>query len=120
MLFVSGELNIIDRDDISQTEWHGRLDLLKHILYLEYYEWLGILQLYITIINQIKLGVKNWGSNSFEERALVLLPYALSDLRDHLPAAQSTRCPTWVFYLHSGVYPNTVDSISNLIKNPLS
>ena len=59
-LFVSGELNIIDRDDISQTEWHGRLDSLKHILYLAgYYEWRGILQLYATIINQIKLGTKN-------------------------------------------------------------
>ena len=36
-LFVSRELNIIDRDDISQTEWRGRLELLKHILYLAGY-----------------------------------------------------------------------------------
>ena len=75
-LFISGELNIIDRDDILQPEWRGRLNLLKHILYLAgFYEWRGCLQLYVTIINQIELGIKSWSSDFSGQWALVLLPY---------------------------------------------
>ena len=91
-LFVSGELNIIDRDDILQPEWCGRLNLLKHILYLAgYYEWYGCLQLYTTIINQIELGIKSWSSDFSEERALVLLPYAQPNRRERPQATQPVR-----------------------------
>ena len=82
-LYTAGELNIIDRPDISHIEMRGRLDLLKNILYLAgYYEWRGILQFYATIINQIEMGVKDWDSDFSEEGSLVLLPYALSNRRD--------------------------------------
>ena len=91
-LFVSGELNIIDRDDILQPEWRGRLNLLKHILYLAgYYEWRGCLQLHATIINQIELGIKSWSSDFSEERALVLLPYAQPNRRERPQATQPVR-----------------------------
>ena len=89
---ISGELNIIDRDDILQPEWRGRLNLLKHILYLAgYYEWRGCLQLYATIINQIELGIKSWSSDFSEERALVLLPYAQPNPRERPQATQPVR-----------------------------
>ena len=60
-LFTAGELNIIDRPDISSIEMRGRLNLLKNIMYLAgFYEWRGILQFYATIINQIEMGMKGW------------------------------------------------------------
>ena len=91
-LFVSGELNIIDRDDILQREWHGRLNLLKHILYLAgFYEWRGCMQLYPTIINQIELGIKSWSSDFSEEQALVLLPYAQPNRRERPQATEPVR-----------------------------
>ena len=78
-LFVSGEINIIDRHNISMVERNGRMQLLKQILYLAgYYEWRGILQFYATIIHQIEMGIKAWDSDFTEERSLVLLPYALA------------------------------------------
>ena len=94
-LFTAGELNIIDRPDISYIEMRGKLDLLKNILYLAgYYEWRGILQFYATIINQIEMGVKDWDSDFSEERSLVLLPYALSNRRDRPPQGQSSKRPS--------------------------
>ena len=76
-LFVSGELNIIERDDISRVEKEGRMRLLKDILFLAgFYEWKGILEFYATVINQVELGIKSWNSSFNEERSLVLLPFA--------------------------------------------
>ena len=37
-----------------------------------YYDWKGLLDLYAAVINQIELGVKDWGSDFSEERDLVL------------------------------------------------
>ena len=78
-LIVSGEINIIDRHNISMVERNGRMQLLKQILYLAgYYEWRGILQYYATIIHHIEMGIKAWDLDVTEEWSLVLLPYALA------------------------------------------
>ena len=93
-LFTAGELNIIDRHDISPVEKRGRTDLLKNILYLAgYYEWRGILNFYATIINQIELGIKGWESDFSEERSLVLLPYALPTRKDRPRQSQGIKRP---------------------------
>ena len=76
-LFVAGELNIIDTENISRSEKRGRMKILKDILFLAgCYEWKGILDFYAAIINQIEMGVKTWESSFLEERQLVLLPFA--------------------------------------------
>ena len=76
-LFVAGEINIIDRDDIGQAERKGRLSLLKDILFLAgVYEWRGMLELYAAIINQIERGQKDWSSDFSAEKSLVLLKFS--------------------------------------------
>ena len=68
-LFVSGEIYIIKRHNISMVERNGRMQLLKQILYLAgYYEWRGILQFYTTIIHQIEMGIKAWDWEFTEEK----------------------------------------------------
>ena len=68
--------------------------MLKNIFYMaSYYSLRGILQLYAIIINQIEMGIQGWELDFSEERALVLLPYALTSRRDR-PAQRQGPQPT--------------------------
>ena len=59
--FVTGELEIISDNKISDKEKKGRIKLLKKISYFyELYEWKGIKQLYAHIIRQIENGLADW------------------------------------------------------------
>ena len=91
-LFVSGELNIIDRQGISHTERTGRMRLLKDILFLAgLYEWKGLLDLYAAIINQIERGLKSWESDFSSETSLVLLPHAKQGVGNRNQETYSSR-----------------------------
>ena len=60
-LFVTGELEIISGNKISDKEKKGRIKLLKKISYFyELYEWKGIKKLYAHIIRQIENGLADW------------------------------------------------------------
>ena len=66
-LFVTGELELISKLNISPGEQEGRLRLLRQLMYLSrVYEWHDILKLYAEVVSMIELGLLSWIS-SFEE-----------------------------------------------------
>ena len=62
-LFVAGELELISRMSISETEQVGRLRLLKQLMYMgRVYDWQTILRLYSEVVSQIEKGLLTWAS----------------------------------------------------------
>ncbi|RLC09100.1 MAG: hypothetical protein DRI57_22765 [Deltaproteobacteria bacterium] len=62
-LFASGELELISRALISDTERDGRTELLKQLIYLyRVYDWQTILKLYTEVVSKIEKGLLTWSS----------------------------------------------------------
>ena len=62
-LFMSGELELITRSNVSETEHDGRLNLLKQLNYLSrVYDWQTILKVYTEVVSNIEKGLLSWSS----------------------------------------------------------
>ena len=62
--FMTGELELVTRSFISETEHDGRLQLLKQLMHLSrVYEWATILKLYTEVLSDIEIGLLTWASN---------------------------------------------------------
>jgi len=62
-LFVTGELELIARYDITPGEHDGRIRLLRQLMYLsKVHEWSIILRLYSEVVSNIERGLLSWAS----------------------------------------------------------
>ena len=85
--FVTGELELVTRQHISEAEHDGRLALLKRVMSLSrVYDWSAILKLYAEVVSEIEQGLLTWSSN-FE-------PTLTWALNQHGPSKTHSKGPT--------------------------
>ncbi len=77
-LLVAGELEVIKSNDICDDERWSRLDILTDLMCAAgFYEWSAVKRLYMAILTEVEMGVRNWGHSTSRLEQQILLPFPL-------------------------------------------
>ncbi len=78
LFLVAGELELVTSGEISERERRSRLNILKDLMCAAgFYEWSAVKRLFVAVVTEIKMGVREWGEDTSRLEQKILMQFPL-------------------------------------------